>query len=113
LHGINFLDEQTGFLTGLKGIILKYKEDQTEDVMKPVLSSQNIMIRVSHDQSPVIVSLLNKHGEELRELIRGIKNKGDYLFGIGSLVENIPDGVYFVQIAIGQKSEYQKIIVVR
>jgi hypothetical protein len=113
LRGIDFLNENTGYLTGFKGTILKYKEHVTIDKEIPVLFSQNIKIEVPEDDSAVRISLFNKRGEKLLELINGTKNQGDYLFNMRSSIAHIPDGIYYLQIKIDQKSKILKVVIIR
>ena len=113
LRGIDFLNENTGYLTGFKGTILKYKEHAAIDKEKPLLFSQNIKIEVPEDCSAVRISLFNKKGEKLLELINGTKNQGDYLFNMRFSIAHIPDGIYYLRIRIDHKTAIRKIVVVR
>ena len=100
-------------MTGFNGTILKYEEDPTTDITKPVFFSKNIKIEVPEDDSAVRISLFNKKGEKLLELINGTKNQGNFLFNMRSSIAHIPDGIYYLRIIIDHKTDMRKVVIIR
>jgi hypothetical protein len=113
LRGIDFLNEQLGYFVGFKGTILKYKRGEKPQIENPVYTTSIKNIVVREDHSPLLISLLDREGEKLFTPVDKVLNKGDYQFGLRSLVDDIPDGIYYMHIRIADISEIQKIFVIR
>ena len=75
--------------------------------------SQNINIRISENNTPIKIALLDKKGKTLLESINVTINQGNYLYNMRSALNHIPEGIYFLQLAIGDELTIQKVVFLR